>query len=706
MTLKIIIYNIKKNIDKFFIFYVTCSLLSGFFYSFITIISYEFLKYIPNIVNYERVRNNATIPLILFTCALSYLVIFITNYILNERKKEYALQCILGVSSKFIAKTFFLEILISMFLSIFAGICVGYILHLGIGNIFLVIFTGKFEFVLFPFLIKSAMLTSLVFLLITLCSIFFNYKKIRNLEILDFLKSPVKITAVLNSKQLSKIQLIISSISLILIFALILKLKVSIFFSLSLLLSFLILIFMYMNFFKKIYLVNFFKAIVLIFQSIIIFLIYTNINNIDSNLLIYNQSVLLLFCFVILVVAIISFYCSIGDIIAFLKKNSNTFYNKHIISISTFNININNNIKIVSFLTVCFILSISFIFSVFFFSKWTDNYLEQRIFSDIEMSYNYKNTHSEVPLEYFDELSNIINSELEARGYSIYNSHNFNTYFLSNSDFERRYKDDFPNLILKASDYNKLIFKYNEIVDISKQSSVIQSDNTYITEFPTPYIGEIEYNIENIYNFRIPMSIYNSYTDYIYIINDKEINDKKIANYHLLLNCDYSIKYEDAIAIEKIFFEQTKKFGEFEASYRIRFKTKETVSSNEAKIIIILLLSYSGLLLTIIPLTVLSVQLLESKKNNLKYLHILDVLGDFELRKHIKENIILYLLCPSILAVIISLIFGAILIFDDLSFYIKLIGVGYLFSLTLITVFIFLSIVSLFFIITYKSYWK
>lgn len=125
MYVKLALRNAKKSVKDYLIYVVTLTLCVGLFYSFMSICSKFYVSTLPVEYDLEALQKIMKYPIVAITALLIFLVLYVNNYMLKRRQKEFAIQALLGMEQKNVARLFFAETLLMGSISIVSGIILG-----------------------------------------------------------------------------------------------------------------------------------------------------------------------------------------------------------------------------------------------------------------------------------------------------------------------------------------------------------------------------------------------------------------------------------------------------------------------------------------------------------------------------------------------------------------------------------------------------
>ena len=191
MYAKLALENVKKSTKDYLIYIVTLTACISMFYAFLSISSNY---YDPNIgaeFNLDILGDGIKYAILLITVLLMFLMQYVNHFMIQRRKREFAIQSIIGMEQSTIARLFFVESLIMGIFSLIVGI--------GLGGVFSQFFTAmllqmyhkpfEFSFMLFP---DTIILTILFFCICFATVGLSQVRTIRKIKIIDMLNADRK----------------------------------------------------------------------------------------------------------------------------------------------------------------------------------------------------------------------------------------------------------------------------------------------------------------------------------------------------------------------------------------------------------------------------------------------------------------------------------------------------------------------------------
>ena len=191
MYAKLALENVKKSTKDYLIYIVTLTACISMFYAFLSISSNY---YDPNIgaeFNLDILGDGIKYAILLITVLLMFLMQYVNHFMIQRRKREFAIQSIIGMEQSTIARLFFVESLIMGIFSLIVGIGLGGVFSQFITAILLQMYHKPFEFsfMLFP---DTIILTILFFCICFATVGLSQVRTIRKIKIIDMLNAERK----------------------------------------------------------------------------------------------------------------------------------------------------------------------------------------------------------------------------------------------------------------------------------------------------------------------------------------------------------------------------------------------------------------------------------------------------------------------------------------------------------------------------------
>lgn len=652
MYAKLVSRNIKRSAKDYLIYLVTLTLCVGLFYAFLSISSYYYQVNIPIQFSLEQLKNNMKYPVLFITLVLLFLIKYVNNYMIRRKQKEFAIQTTLGMEQKTTAYLFFLETLAIGILSIAFGIILGVVLSQFMTSIIMNSFETEYKliFTLYP----DTVLITFVFFLFTFCIIgFFNIRTIRKIKVIDMLRADKQLESDFKKDKMMPFLIILATfisafmvhrgITLLEYYDHRLEFWVKVTFFGNIIAPSLFVIWSVVYGILRLFKKGKSQYLIFIIGSIFLSLAITffaagtlgnrlNFSNDIKNSYILFASVFILFFIFGL------FYCVSYGLTMFKEKSNRIKYKgENLFLLGQIGAKLKTNSKTMAVIACTLMFSFLALVLGPIMSDWALGYLDTRAVLDVQIftEYNDIETIENLPKTDYGFVEEL----LKQKGYPFKDSVKVETYFLDKDDFKRRIKTDFPVLGISLIDYNHLrsmigekpicleantfatqwqaIATEDEIREFMKLHPTIQVGGEILAQSGCP---PLEGNIAE--------SLYNSYTDVIYILPDDICKNLMTANLNYYGITEEPLPFNIAAELEDYLRENMKKSDANTLNQTdIRTKTLQRNESISGALMIRLILIYLGVVLLIMCFTVLSLQQLADSSDFKYRFQVIDKLG-------------------------------------------------------------------------------
>lgn len=608
------------------------------FYSFLSISS---RYYHPNIgVQYDinSVGDGMKVATYGVTLLLLFLIKYVNNYMIRRKQKEFAIQTIMGMEQKTTARIFFVETLLMGCVSLVIGI-VGGILFSQFVTAMLLSSYGQPYRVQFMFYPDTVFLTICFFLISFIVMGIFNIRTISKIKVIDMLKADkINDPDLRSSKWMPGFKRGKRSFSKLILLLLAFDIPIIFLISCVPILQ------------RKYYLA--------IGQGSI------------------NTYLLLFLIGIIFAIAAI-FYLA-GDMIIRIKEKSitcryreeNLFFFGQIIS------KLKTTTKTMTLICFTLVLSISLFLSTPALVEWTLGYLQSRTVFDVRISSRYNNVYDlkELP----DTNYTVVSEYLDAANIAVAADVAFSLYLPTKEEFSNREKLNFPVLAMALSDYNKLrVMKGYEIINLQPNEFTTQWTVTTTQDEIQGFIkkhqtidtdgGKLSLAKESIFQDNLGETLYNQYTNVIYIFPDEICKELLSVNKNRYIQTVSPIPLKNAKELGDVFSKAYPELGEG-VSYTFRTNTDDINSTKAMIFITKASMTYGAIVLLIMCFTILALQQLLDATHYCYRFGVLRKMGVEE--KHIDKLILkqlgVWFGLPIGVAILASIIF-AIYFFSAIS---------------------------------------
>lgn len=214
---KLILKNVRKNIQDYLVYFLTLTLSVSLFYAFNSISSQSAFTEMDatKTLLYEQLGILLSVLSVAIAVVLAFLIIYANGFLLKRRKKELGIYMMSGMRKGRISRIFAGETLCVGFLALAVGLMLGLALSQGLSLISLKLFAIELSKFSFVFSITAFGKTILCFAVIFLIVMLFNVWTVSNVKLIDLLTASRKNE---NTKNINRtLPLIVFLISLSLI---------------------------------------------------------------------------------------------------------------------------------------------------------------------------------------------------------------------------------------------------------------------------------------------------------------------------------------------------------------------------------------------------------------------------------------------------------------------------------------------------------
>ncbi len=681
MYAKLILKNAKRSLKDYLIYIVTMTICVTLFYSFLSISSRYYRPDIGSEYDFTMLSDGMKMAVCLITLCLLFLIRFVNNYMLRHRQKEFAVQSIMGMEQKTIARLFFAETLIMGIFSIVLGIFLGAFFSQFITAMLLTSYGKDYvlTWTLFP---DTLMLTAGFFILSFLVIGLFNTHTIQKTKIIDMLLADRE-----NDPALQKSRWIIAASILFEIFTVYTLIsgidKVIFYYDSRFALPVRIM------FWGNI----FFPAVTLLwsvfhliakrnagFYTLLPALLGFSVLNAftaasvplftNRYYLSWGTGTINLYMMFILVDLLFFICASIylaGNLIAAWKEKSpkhryngeNLFFFGQIIS------KLNTTSKTMTLICITLVLAIFLFIAAPILTAWASGYLDARSMYDVQIFSKYNNVYEEkdLPTDDYEIITDfLVEHEIETAYDCI-----FSLYLPKKADFDNRVKYTFPIAAISLSDYNMIremlgygpvSLSENEFTTHWKSIATEEERDNFLTTHTSVITdaGELTLTEHSYYEEAIGETAYNSYTNVVYIFPDSICKKLLPVMRNRYIITAQTISYRYALALEQFFTAQYPEQTDTGVSYAIRLRTLQINSTKAGNFVLQASMLYGAIVLMVICLTVLSLQqLLDAGQYRYRFL-VLRKLGVEEQRitKLILKQLGIWFGLPFTVAVVVA----------------------------------------------------
>ena len=190
MYFKLIFRNVKRNIQTYIVYFLTLMFIYAILYGFNSISNHPVLQGMDNTKQTMANIMGQYMGLLSFVVmlAISFLVLYASNFVIQRRKKELGLYASLGMRNSKISLVLFFEILIINFLAFLVGLLLGIIFLCLLAKVALIIFDTSYNGTLIFFDYNSILLLLFTFFVSSIIIGALNYLKFKNRNIISLIQ--------------------------------------------------------------------------------------------------------------------------------------------------------------------------------------------------------------------------------------------------------------------------------------------------------------------------------------------------------------------------------------------------------------------------------------------------------------------------------------------------------------------------------------
>ena len=681
MYAKLVLRNARRSIKDYLVYIVTMTICVTLFYSFLSISSNYYKPDIGSEYNFTVLSDGMKIAICVITLLLLFLIRFVNNYMLRCKQREFAVQAIMGMEQKTISRLFFAETFVMGMISIVIGIFLGVFCSQFITAMLLTSYGKSYElsWTLFP---DTVLLTITFFILSFLVVGLFNTRTIRKTKIIDMLTADRK-----NDPSLKKSRWIVIVAILFELFTVWMcvtgvqkawfyydsrfAMPVQIMFwgnimipAITLLWSVLWLIRKKKSEFSKLV---FGLLICAVLNACIAASVPALINQYYLPLGAGTINQYLLFVLVDLIFFICSLIYLASSFIAYWKEKSpehkykggNLFFFGQVLS------KLNTTSKTMTLISVTLVLAMFLFIAAPILTGWASGYLDIRSMYDVQIYTRYNDVYYEKNLPHDDY--EIVTEYLTEHGIEADCDCTFSLYLPEKEDFHNRVKYDFPVVAISLSDYNRVreMLGY-EPVSLSENEFTTQWQTIATEEERDSFLkehtsvmtdaGELILSGQPYYEEAIGETVYNSYTDVLYVFPDSVCEKLLPVIRNRYITTTDNIAYNNARELEQAFSDEYPEDTDTGVTYGIRLSTLQINSTKANNFVLQATMLYGAVVLMVICLTILSLQqLLDAGKYKYRF-GVLRKLGveEEKISRLVLQQLSVWFGLPILVAVIVA----------------------------------------------------
>ena len=258
--------------------------------------------------------------------------------------------------------------------------------------------------------------------------------------------------------------------------------------------------------------------------------------------------------------------------------------------------------------------SITLVLAIFLFiaapilTGWASGYLDIRSMYDVQISTKYNDVYDEKNLPH--DNYEIVTDYLAEHDIEIDSDCTFNLYLPKKEDFRNRVKYDFPVVAISLSDYNRvremlgyesISLSENEFTTQWQTIATEEERNSFLKEHTSVITdaGELTLSGQSHYEEAIGETVYNSYTDVLYIFPDSVCEKLLPVMRNRYITTSENIPYENACELEQTFSDEYPEITDAGVSYSIRLSTLQINSTKANNFVLQATMLYGAVVLMV-----------------------------------------------------------------------------------------------------------
>lgn len=683
MYAKLVFRNVKRSVKDYLLYIVTITICVAMFYAFLSISS----KYYNPVIGAEFDITMLAGGMKIAICAVSFLLLFLINYVnrymLQKRQKEFAVEMITGMEQKTIGRIFFAETFLLSFLSLSAGIIMGMLASQFITAMLLASFgkTYAFTWTLFP---DTVLLTAGFFMLCQIVVGMGNVRILNKSKIIELMTSDRRNEKPLHKSRWMMLICIFYGVMLLwmvesgivnyeLYFDNRHPLPVKLMYWGNVLFPILTLAWEVAAYFLKRK-----KDDISHIGGILVGAICTAVPAFSIPMLentyflgfdtpTQNKYLLFVITDILFIISAIIYLANTALIHWKESSVQHKYKNTNLLLFGQISSKLSTNTKTMTIICITLTFSICLFVIAPILSGWSLGYLDKRSICDIQISSLYNHVYQEenLPDTDYEEITKFLEMYNISADYDII----FSEYLPKKEQFHQRVKYNFPPLALAVSDYNDLrkMLGYEPIKlaeDEFTTQWTLTAENEDIEEYidKCPILetdaGNLRISENSAFQNSMGESIYNLYTDFVYIIPDEAAGKLLQVQRNRFVKTSTPLSYNMAAELENILLDAyPEDSGSTDsADYNNTIHTSEANRIISSNFVLKASMIYGAVVLMVMCLTVLALQqLLDAGKYRYRF-SVLRKLGveEPQIGKLVLKQLSVWFGFPIIVSVIVS----------------------------------------------------
>lgn len=641
LYLKLTLRNVRRAIKDYVLYIVTLAICVMLFYAFLSISSSHYDPQIGSEFDLVFLSDGMKVAILLLTLLLLFLMYYVNRFMLRRRQKEFALEALMGMEQRTIARLFFIETLIMGAFAVAIGVVLGVVCSQLISAMLLASYGGQYHFMwtLFP----DTLLWTLAFFTVSQGVIgALSGRTIRRTALVDMFTAerrnesprqrqrwllfvivcyvPFCVWMVwhgVQGVQYDDVRLAFSA--RIVIWS-------------NLLLPLITLVWMVVWFLVKRFCRSAVKAqwtserllggLFLCTLLDLLAAVAVLMLRMDDRVQLYmgyNTTTMFTMFVVIDLVFLITWLMLVISSWLVAWKNvspSHKYHKENLFFFGQITSKLTSSTQMMTL--VCLTLAAAVVLFMLppVLTGWANGYLEQRMRYEVQIASSYSDV-TEITALANDEEYALVSDFLAERGIAICGDRTFHTYLLKRDDFTNRMKLDFPIAAMALSDYNALrhlqglapvqlaegtfTTQWQSIATPEARDEFLAAHQQLATDAGTLSLAKVPYHEESIGE-----DVYNVHTDVVVVLPD-EVCDALLPIRTLrVIETTEPLSFDDAQALRQQFAAVYPEDDEQGPNYELRLHTIENNTVTTANVLLKTAMTYAAVVLMVMCLTILA----------------------------------------------------------------------------------------------------
>ena len=633
MYAKLVLRNARRSARDYLIYILTMTICVMLFYSFLSISSNYYHPDIGTSYDFTLLSDGMKAAICIVTLLLLFLIRYVNSYMLRCRQKEFAIQSVMGMEQKTVGWIFFAETVVMGTISIIIGIALGAFCSQFITAMLLTSYGKSYSltWMLFP---DTILLTVCFFSVILFAVGLFHVRTIKKIKIIDMLSADKRndpelkesqfIPAIAGGYFLFSIWMVETGIQkMYFFFDPRFALPVHILFWSNLLVPALTCLWSILWFFKKkawtvhVLLIGLLLCATANTAAAACVPIFQNHYYLALGAGTVNQYLVFVIVDLLFIIYGIIYLAS-SMIIAWKNKSpAHKYHGQNLFFFGQFTSKLATTTKTMTLICITLTAAIFIFIAAPVLTEWSSGYLDVRSMYDVQIYSRYNNVYHEEELPKGDY--HLVTDFLTEHAIQTNTDCIFNLYLPKHESFHNRMKYDFPVAAISLTDYNRIremlgydgiALRENEFTTQWRTIATKEEREEFIhahREVSTD-VGNLTLSGQPIHEEPMGESLYNSYTDVLYVFPDKVCQKLLPVMKNRYIRTAEEISYENARSLEKLFTEMYPEENDNGAEYGIRLSTLQINSTKASNFILKAAMFYGAVILMVMCLTILALQ--------------------------------------------------------------------------------------------------